>query len=154
MVSPYLSAAVTPSAVGLVVTQSGAARNVMTVSFFSEVAHYPTTLWVCIERRSYTHELIEATNRFSLAVLHDGQKDLALHCGSVSGRTEDKCSAAGLHAGPEGFLYPGDALAAVACRVRWRRALGEHTLYIADLMAGELETKRSVRRHLLTVDLL
>lgn len=154
MRSSYLSEPVTPSAVGLVITQSGTVSNVMTVSFFSEVAHHPATLWVSIHEGSFTHQLIEESDRFSIAVLHDGQRDLALYCGSVSGRDTDKCGAVGLHAGPEGFLFPDDALTAVACRVRTRQKLNAHTLYIADLLAGELDTWRSIRRHLLTVDLL
>jgi flavin reductase (DIM6/NTAB) family NADH-FMN oxidoreductase RutF len=154
MTSAYLKAPVTPSAVGLVITRAGTASNVMTVSFFSEVAHYPAALWVSIHEGSYTHQLIEESGIFTLAVLHEGQRELALHCGTVSGRDKDKCAAVGLHAGPEGFLFPDDALTAVACRVRTRRKLDDHTLYIADLLVGELETKRSIRRHLLTVDLL
>lgn len=152
--SPYISQAVTPSAVGLVITVSGAARNVMTVSFFSEVAHYPASLWVSIHQNSYTHRLIEESGRFSLAVLHDGQKELALRCGSVSGRDKDKCADLALHAGPEGYLFPDDALTAVACRVRSRHPWNDHTLFLADILMGELETKNSIRRHLLTMDLI
>lgn len=151
--SPYISQAITPGAVGLLITLSGTVRNVMTVSFFSEVAHYPASLWVSVHRQSYTHQLIEESGRFTLAVLHDGQRELALRCGSVSGRNTDKCATLSLHDGPEGFLFPDDALSAVACRVRSRHSLDDHTLFLADILVGELETRNSIRRHLLTVDL-
>jgi flavin reductase (DIM6/NTAB) family NADH-FMN oxidoreductase RutF len=139
--------------VGLIITDRGQQINLMTVSFFSEVAHHPTALWVSIARSAYTHDLIEETGRFTLAVLHDGQKELALKCGSVSGRSGDKSALLPVHRSENGHLYPEDALASAACRIRRTHALGDHTLYIADILAGEVETRRNIRRHLLTTDL-
>jgi flavin reductase (DIM6/NTAB) family NADH-FMN oxidoreductase RutF len=125
----------------------------MTVSFFSEVAHYPTALWVSIADDSYTHELIEATDRFSLIVLHKGQGDVARACGVASGRDTDKCASLNLYRAHQEFWFLDGALASVACRVRSLHAAEKHTLFIADILAAEFETRSRVRRHLLTTDL-
>ena len=63
MSNPYIDRSVVVSPVGLVLTEWQGKRNAMTVSFFSEVAHHPTTLWMSIEQSSYTHELIQASGR-------------------------------------------------------------------------------------------
>ena len=154
MSSPYLDGSVVVSPVGLVLTEWQGKRNAMTVSFFSEVAHHPTTLWVSIEQSSYTHDLIQASGRFTLVVLDDRQAALAQACGSVSGRQSDKCAGLKLYRGPGDELYMEDAFASAACRVRNARPLGVHTLFIADILAGEFESRRSIHRHLLTTDLV
>ena len=125
----------------------------MTVSFFSEAAHHPTSLWVSIARNSYTHELVSQVGRFSLIVLHEKQKEIARLCGSVSGRDRDKCALLQTYRNPEGFLFLEDALASVTCRVRSSHDVDDHTLFIADILSGEFETRRSILRHLLTSDL-
>jgi flavin reductase (DIM6/NTAB) family NADH-FMN oxidoreductase RutF len=154
MVSPYTQRSVVVGPVGLVLTEWQGKRNAMTVSFFGEAAHHPTTLWVSIEQSSYTHELVQASGRFTLVVLDDTQSPIARTCGSVSGRTADKCRGLKLYHGAEDALYMEGAFASVACRLRSARPLGEHTLFIADILAGEFESRRRIRRHLLTTDLV
>ncbi len=154
MNSPYLSGSVVESPIGILLTESGDRRNAMTISFFSEVAHHPTSLWISVEPGSYTKELIETSGQFTLAVLHDGQKDLAWQCGLKSGRDSDKFGKLSTHRGPENFLYLDEAYGSAGCRVRSSHAAGDHLLFIADIIAGEVETRFSQRRALLTRDLL
>jgi len=87
--SPYITDSVIESAVGLILVSAGERMNAMTVSFFSEVAHHPTTLWVGVAGTALTHAMIGETGRFSLAVLNQRQAHLAMACGSVSGRDAD-----------------------------------------------------------------
>lgn len=126
----------------------------MTLSFFSEVAHHPTTLWVSVGQDCYTHQLVQESGRFSLALLRRGQRDLALRCGTVSGRQADKCASLALYRSADGFLYLPGALACVSCRVRSLHPVGDHTLFIADLLSGEFDTRSSIHPHLLTTDLV
>ncbi|MGH7718100.1 MAG: flavin reductase family protein [Gemmatimonadaceae bacterium] len=151
--SPYLSAAVTDGPVALLLVEANGRRNAATVSCYSELAHHPTSLWVSLAAGSYTHALVDEAGRFTLAVLSDRQGDLAHRCGSVSGRERDKCAALDLHASPAGFLYLDGALASSACRVRGRIPLGDHTVFLADIIEGELESRASHLRHLLLSDL-
>jgi flavin reductase (DIM6/NTAB) family NADH-FMN oxidoreductase RutF len=153
MTSPYISESIVESAVGLVLTESDGRRNAMTVSFFSEVAHHPTALWVSIARASYTHALVEESGRFTLAVLNQRQGAIALACGTASGRDVDKCARLDLYPGPENYWYLGGALASTAARVRQAVPVGDHTLFVADILASDLESRSSHLRHLLLSDL-
>lgn len=152
MTSPYITDSIIPSIVGLVVVKTGDRTNAMTVSFFSEVAHHPTSLWVSIAKTSYTHSLLEEGGRFSLIVLNQTQKEIALGCGSVSGRDQDKCAALDLYPGPEGYLFLNGALASTACSVRQSVPVQDHTLFIADILQTEIESRKSHLRQLLLSD--
>jgi flavin reductase (DIM6/NTAB) family NADH-FMN oxidoreductase RutF len=152
--SPYLQGSVVDSPVGILLTEADDRRNAMTISFFSEVAHHPTSLWISIDPSCFSRELIDASGRFTLVVLHEGQAELAWQCGQTSGREIDKFSQLRTHRGPENFLYLDDAYAAAACRVRSRHTAGDHLLLVADILAGEVETRLSIRRPLLTRHLL
>jgi flavin reductase (DIM6/NTAB) family NADH-FMN oxidoreductase RutF len=154
MQSPYLTDSVVESPVGLVLVQAGARANAATMSFFSEVAHHPTTLWVSIARASYTHALLEETGAFTVATLHQRQREIALACGAVSGREKDKCAALDLYESAPGFLFLRDAMASTACRIRQRAALEDHTLFIADILSGDFDSRRIGLRHLLLSDLV
>ncbi|MGH9872033.1 MAG: flavin reductase family protein [Pyrinomonadaceae bacterium] len=125
----------------------------MTVSFFSEVAHHPTSLWVSIARSSYTHKLLEEISRFSLIVLNQTQKDIALRCGSISGRDQDKCATIDLYPGPEGYLFLNGALASTACSVRQTVPIGDYSLFVADIFQTDIESRKSHLRQLLLSDL-
>ena len=149
----YVTGSVVDGPVGIVLVRAIPRPNAMTVSFFSEVAHHPTSLWISIAKTAHTHALIEASRAFSLAVLHQQQKNLALACGTVSGRDKDKCAALKLYDTPTGFLFLEEALSSTACRVRDTVSFDSHTIFIADILEGQVESRRSHLRHLLVSDL-
>jgi len=151
--APYLERCVFDAPVGLILSVRGEARNAMTVSCFSEVAHHPASLWVSIERTTYTYSLITAAGQFSLAVLHEKQASLARACGSVSGRDRDKCAGLDLYEHNGGYLFLRDCLASSACRVSQAVDVGGHTLFIADIVSGDVNSRNSALRHLLLSDL-
>jgi flavin reductase (DIM6/NTAB) family NADH-FMN oxidoreductase RutF len=133
--------------------QAGDRRNAMTVSFFSEVAHHPTALWVGISPETLTHELIQETGRFSLAVLTAKQKQIAKTCGTNSGRQMDKCARLDLYSSPSGFLFLAGSLASTGCVVSHSERAGDHTIFIADIIEAELDSATLDHRQLLLSDL-
>lgn len=151
--SPYITGSVVESAVGLILVSTGQKINAMTVSFFSEVAHHPTALWVGVAETALTHAMIEETGRFSLVVLNQRQGHLAMACGSVSGRDVDKCSQLDLLRSPGGFLFLNGALATTGCKTRHREKVGDHTIFVADIVESGLDSRKSHLRQLLLSDL-
>jgi flavin reductase (DIM6/NTAB) family NADH-FMN oxidoreductase RutF len=153
LTSPYIADSVVESAVGLVLVETGNLRNAMTVSFFSEVAHHPTALWISIVKRSYTHSLIVQARRFTLAVLNQSQRQLALECGSVSGRDRDKCAGLDLYKSPGDFLFLNGALASTGCEVLQLVDMGDHTLFVGGIIESHLDSRKAHLRQLLLSDL-
>lgn len=151
--SPYVDLAVTDAMVGVVTTRAGDQRNAMTVSFASEVAHHPTALWVSIHRSTLTHELIQQSGRFTLALLHAGQRTLAWQLGSTSGRDADKCAGLLLEAQQESWLFLGPAATNTACEVERTIPVDDHTLILGRILFGSLDSRGRERRALLLSDL-
>lgn len=149
----YITNSVVESPIALLLVAAGSRSNAMTVSLFSELAHHPTSLWVSIAKSTYTHALVEEAGQFSLAVLTRSQREIAIACGTASGRDRDKCADLELYRTPGGFLYLNDALACSACRVTERIPLDSHTLFLAAILEGEVESRSSGQRHLLSSDL-
>lgn len=153
MTSRYVTDSVVDSAVGLILVRFGERMNAMTISFFSEVAHHPTALWVGVAPSTLTHSLLEETGRFSLAVLNQRQGRLAMECGTVSGRDTDKCSRLDLYRSDSGFTFLTGSLASTGCTVRYSEKVGDHTIFVADIIEAELDSSKSHLRHLLLSDL-
>ena len=151
--SPYITESVIESAVGLLLIETGSRRNAMTISCFSEAAHHPATLWISVAQTAHSHALISETGRFSLAVLNRNQKDIALQCGTVSGRESDKCASLDLYHNQDGFLFLRRALASTACSVRQSIDVADHTLFVADILSSDLDSSSAHLRHLLISDL-
>lgn len=151
--NPYITDSVLESAVGLLLVEAGSRRNAMTVSCFSEAAHHPATLWISVAKTAYSNGLIHETGRFSLAVLNRNQKQIALHCGTVSGREHDKCASLDLYHNQDRFLFLRGALASTACSVRQSIEIDDHTLFIADILRSDLDSSSAHLRHLLISDL-
>jgi flavin reductase (DIM6/NTAB) family NADH-FMN oxidoreductase RutF len=151
--SPYVARASVDSPVGLVLVRAGQRANATTVSFFSEVAHHPTSMWICLERESYTHGLLAEVNEFSFITLHRGQAEIAAACGTESGRARDKCKGLPLYDNGGGFLFLQGAMASTACRVVHAHPVGAHTIFIAHILSGDMRQGRASLRNLLISDL-
>jgi flavin reductase (DIM6/NTAB) family NADH-FMN oxidoreductase RutF len=149
----YLTSCVVESPVALVLVEAGSRRDAAAVSYFSELAHHPTTLWVSIARDSLTYELLESSQKFALAVLARDQREIALLCGQSSGRDTDKCAALNLYRHESAFWFLRGALACSACRVRQTIDVGDHRVYMADILSGVVDSRRAHMRQLLQGDL-
>jgi flavin reductase (DIM6/NTAB) family NADH-FMN oxidoreductase RutF len=115
----------------------------MPITSFSEAAHYPATMWICVNRASPAHLLLVESGRFTFAMLHQGQAEIAAGGGA----------AAELYEFGDGFLFVRNALACVACRITQSEPVGDHTLFVAEMLAGVTDSRCSVMRPLLLSDL-
>ncbi len=150
---PYVRSAGFEGPVGLVVTRAGERANAMTVSFFSEVAHHPTSMWISISRDSFTHELLSENGEFSFITLQERQAGIAVACGTESGRSRDKCASLDLYDNGSGFLFLRGALASTACRIFRATPAGDHTIFLACMLSGDIDGNCSRLRNLLLSDL-
>ncbi len=151
--SPYLRGAVLPAPVGLIVAEAAGTANAMTVSLYSEVAHYPTSMWVAVSPRSHTHGILLETGKFSFITLHSRQAVIAAACGTTSGRDAPKAGLLDLYRHGEGFLFLDDAMASTACVVDRHHTVGDHTLFICRMLSGDVTSRGTSERQLLLSDL-
>ena len=154
--SPYLRHAVIDNGVALVTSAANGRHNVMTASFFAESSHIPVLVRVAIAPSCPTHDLIVKAGWFGLSLLSKGQEELALVCGSISGREVSKLQHQGLqyHLGDHGIPLLPDCLTTSECRVIEETALGDHTLFTGEIITSLRQSKISYRETLLISDLV
>jgi flavin reductase (DIM6/NTAB) family NADH-FMN oxidoreductase RutF len=143
------------SIVGIVLAEAGNERLAMTTASFAEAAHHPCSLWVAIEKASRIHSLIERSGAFSLAILHARQHALARFCNVPGGRTlsELQQQGASVYVHGERYLFLADAITANACGVRQSYDFDDRTLFIADITACHVDSRRTHLRQLLLSEL-
>jgi len=143
------------SIVGIVIAESVKERLAMTTTSFAEAAHHPCSLWLAIEKRARVHALVEQSNTFSLAILHVKQRSLAQFCDTLSGRSDSELQQQGaaINVCTEGRLFLNGALASNACEVREAIDFEDRTLFIADIAACYVDSRRTHQRQLLWSEL-
>jgi flavin reductase (DIM6/NTAB) family NADH-FMN oxidoreductase RutF len=118
-------------------TDKGERRNAMTLNFASQLSFDPKWMGIGVEREAFTHELISGAGVFSLCLVDREDRaivrkftkpvdvDLAAHTlngfpyfdGSVTGAP-----------------VLSQAVAYVECEVRQTVAIGDHSLFLAEIV--------------------
>jgi flavin reductase (DIM6/NTAB) family NADH-FMN oxidoreductase RutF len=136
--------------VGLYVlgTRAGSRRNLMTVSWVTQVALEPKLIGVGVERGARTHELLVDGGVFALSLLSRDDKALVRHfVKPVQDIDVDEDSGLGtmngtaVRSASTGAPILAVAVAWIDCRVRHTLALGSHSLFVGEVVdVGRAET--------------
>ena len=108
-----------------------------TVTQASIVESKPRQL-ITVNKRHHTHSLIEACGTFAMHLIDERQLDLVWRFGLQSGRDTDKLSGVPFQERETGSPLLTQALAWLECRVEARLDSGDRTIYLAEVVAGEL----------------
>lgn len=117
--------------------------NLITVGWVGIVSTQPPRLSISIRPERYSYGLICESGEFAVNLPTRALTRAVDWCGVKSGREVDKFAALGLHA-LEGSAISAPLLAespaAMECRVFERIPLGSHDLFLADILAVNLES--------------
>ncbi|MCX7624510.1 MAG: flavin reductase family protein [Thermomicrobium sp.] len=127
-----------PGPVVLVTTQHRARPNVMTAAWVMPLSLEPPRVALAIHPSRLTHELIGKSEYFALNLLTVEHLPAIHLCGTVSGRDLDKFARTQLH--PVDALEVDapvieEAVAQIECGVVGRLGLGDHDLFVGDVLA-------------------
>ena len=126
----------------LLTTQFRGQPNVMTVGWSTPLSGGDALIGVAIAPTRLSHEFIVKTDEFGLSVPHLDLLGRVWHCGTASGRDVDKWETAPLTpAEATGIASPlvDECLAWLECTVVNRVAVGDHTLFIAEVLHAQAE---------------
>ncbi|MFB0558744.1 MAG: flavin reductase family protein [Candidatus Bathyarchaeia archaeon] len=112
--------------------------NGLTVAWASQVSLKPPLVAVAVDKRWYSHELLSGGEHFTVNVLADDQVLLGRHFGSSSGRTVDKLEGVEWEPGAKGVPRLAGCRAWIECRKIDTVSTGDHTLFIGEVVASEL----------------
>ena len=114
-----------------------------TVTSFMSVSLEPPTVLAGISSTSYLAEVLARNDRWAATVLSARQRALAGRFAS-QGRPSARILLAGdpHHRGPRtGALIPEGGMTALECQTRRRIDTGDHTLYLAEVLATDYITE-------------
>jgi flavin reductase (DIM6/NTAB) family NADH-FMN oxidoreductase RutF len=127
--------------VSVVTSRSDDRINGLSIAWMSQVCINPPLVMVAIGKGRYTHELIEKSNVFAINILSDRQKDVAKHFGLQSGRKMDKFRELEYESKKTGCPILKDCLAYLDCKVHNSMAVGDHTIFIGEVMDAGIKNR-------------
>lgn len=130
--------------------------NVMSAAWAVPLSKNPPLVGVAVHPARYTHELIEQSQQFALNVPGRALAETVVQLGSVSGHeVADKFALAGLTlAEPEATTAPliEDCLAWLECVVVDAFDVGDHTLFVGEVLVARAEQRAFGSTWLLSKD--
>jgi flavin reductase (DIM6/NTAB) family NADH-FMN oxidoreductase RutF len=100
-------------------------------------------LTVALWKDNFTHDLALRSGAFAVHILRDDQDELVYHFGLQSGREVDKLASCEHEAGITGSPLLADCLAVFECRVVNHMDGGDHTQFLADVIASSRRSEGS-----------
>ena len=111
--------------------------NIITIAWAGTVCTNPPMVSISVRPSRYSYDIIEKTGEFIINLTTEKLARACDYCGVVSGRDVDKFAKTGLTPIPvEGVSVPGiaESPVSIACRVVEERALGSHTMFLAEVV--------------------
>ena len=125
-----------PSGLYILGSRAGERRNGMTINWVTQVTFEPKLVAVSVEQTAFTHELVASSGVFVLNVISQDDRaivrkftkpvDVDLGAHTLNGFP--------FHDGVTGAPILDQAVAFVDCEVRHRLDLGDHTLFVGEIV--------------------
>ena len=116
--------------------------NLLTVAWTGIVNTVPPMTYISVRPSRFSHEIIRASGEFVINLTTTKLVRAADFCGVRSGRDMDKWAACGLTAQPSSQLSAPlveESPLALECRVKQIIPLGSHDLFLAEIVAIDVE---------------
>ena len=125
----------------LLTAAAGGRRGGLIATFVSQGSIVPDLprVVVGLAKQHHTWGLIESGNAFALHLIGEEHLDWVWRLGLRSGRDLDKLAGLPTTAGATGSPILTDALGWLDCRVESRLNTGDRTVYLAEVVGGELK---------------
>ena len=119
-------------------------HNVLTAAWTGIVNSEPPMTYVSIRPQRHSHSIIQEKGEFVINLPTEAIVKATDLCGVKSGRDVDKFALAGLTAEPSNLVAaPGIAECPISleCKVREVTHLGSHDMFLADIVAVDVDSK-------------
>lgn len=114
--------------------------NGMTAAWVTQVSMVPPMICVSINKRHFTGELIEKARCFSVNVLSEECRSIAVRCGFGSGREVDRLSDLDVTYMRTGAPVLKQCAAFMDCELRHTADAGDHRIFIGEVVeSGETD---------------
>lgn len=143
----------------ILTAREGNKDNGCIVNTVTQVTTEPNRITVAVNKKNYTHDMIQRTGAFNVSILStDSKFDTYKHWGFQSGANVDKLEKIAFQRAENGIVYIAEECNAyLSAKVVSSIDLGTHTLFLADVTdADVLSEQESVtysyyQKHIKTV---
>jgi flavin reductase (DIM6/NTAB) family NADH-FMN oxidoreductase RutF len=111
----------------------------MTASSVASVSLDPPLVLVSVDRRHEMHAALEAAPHFVLNILAADQEALSRR---FAADEPDRFRGVGFHANKHGIAVLDDVLAHIECEKRTAMPTGDHTVFVALVVGGNVTDRR------------
>jgi|GEM_PF-758477 len=116
--------------------------NVIICNWLTQISFEPLLVLVAIEKQSYSHQLLQASGIFAVNFLSKEQTRLARNMAAPHKIKPFKLNGVAHHPGVTGVPLVDTAIAYLECEVRHTLEVdGDHTLFIGEVVAGDVITR-------------
>lgn len=120
--------------------KEGTKDNGCIINTVTQVASTPNRISISVNKANYTHDMILRTGVFNVSILTENTPFQTFkHFGFQSGKDADKMIGIDFQRAANGIVYiPTYANAFISGKVIQSIDLGSHTLFIADVVGGDV----------------
>jgi flavin reductase (DIM6/NTAB) family NADH-FMN oxidoreductase RutF len=116
----------------------GERRHGMSSSWVTQVSGDPPLLMAAVDKRHFSHDLIERQGVFGLNVVGSRGKELEDYFFSAAARRPDNLEPFAYELGKTGVPLLKLAMAVFECQVVSRYPAGDHTLFVSSVVRAEV----------------
>lgn len=128
-----------PMITPLITSEAGGKENMMTATWTTPVSINPSLYAVSIAPSRFSHQLIEESGNFGVCFMDFQDVEKVLKAGRMSGKNSDKFEKFNLEKKKAAKISApliADAISALECKVSDSPTLGDHTLFVGEVIAS------------------
>ena len=118
--------------------------NALAIAWTGIICSNPPMTYISVRPERYSHDIIKKSGEFVINLTAGPMTRATDFCGVRSGREVDKLAAAGLTVEPAGAVSAplnAESPLTLECRVTQILSLGSHDMFLAEIVAVDVEEK-------------
>ena len=118
--------------------------NALAIAWTGIICSNPPMTYISVRPERYSHDIIKKSGEFVINLTAGPMTRATDFCGVRSGREMDKLAAAGLTVEPAGVVSApliAESPLSLECRVTQILPLGSHDMFLAEIVAVDVEEK-------------
>ena len=110
----------------------------MTANAITSLSLDPLLLLICVDKTAHALEKVTKSGKFAVNILTEEQEDISRLFAATAEPEQGSLRGAAYHFGPNGSPVLGQSLAYLECEIVDRFAGGDHTIFTAAVLDGDL----------------
>ena len=127
-----------PNALALIGSRAGEERNAMTASWITQLSMEPVLIGVGVENTAVTHRLISEGGSFTVNLWNAEETRVFVKFSKPATYADGTLNGRAVREATTGAPVFEEAIAWMDCEVRHALDLGTHTLFVGELVDGDI----------------